>query len=203
MDSGQGNLALLILLVVAVLAFIKLRSVLGRRTGDEPARYERYRAAERAAAEARAQREASAPAKGASAPPVQRDTRSASGAVAAPTPPVDRVKRMTEIAAGNDVLARSLIEVANADPAFDPAEFLRGAKAAYETIVTAFAAGDKAKLHGLLADDVLHGFSTAIDERASQGHHIDQSFVGIRSADFTRRRSRGRTSSSQSRSSAT
>ena len=53
MDGGQNSLTTLFFLVAAVLVFLKLRSVLGRRTGDEPARFERYRA-DRAAAEAQA-----------------------------------------------------------------------------------------------------------------------------------------------------
>ena len=37
----------LVLLIVAVVVILKLRSVLGRRTGDEEARLERYRAERR------------------------------------------------------------------------------------------------------------------------------------------------------------
>ena len=38
------DLLTLVLLIVAVVVVLKLRSVLGRRTGDEEARLERYRA---------------------------------------------------------------------------------------------------------------------------------------------------------------
>src|SRR5262245_65628631 len=46
------DLFTLISLIVAVVIILKLRSVLGRRTGDEEARIERYRAQERARAAA-------------------------------------------------------------------------------------------------------------------------------------------------------
>ena len=41
------DLLTLVLLIVAVVVILKLRSVLGRRTGDEEARLERYRAERR------------------------------------------------------------------------------------------------------------------------------------------------------------
>ena len=42
--DGQIDLITLISLIVAVVVILKLRSVLGRRTGDEQTRLERYRA---------------------------------------------------------------------------------------------------------------------------------------------------------------
>jgi predicted lipid-binding transport protein (Tim44 family) len=55
------------------------------------------------------------------------------------------------------------------DPAFDPAAFVSGARAAYELIVTAFAAGDRAALGPLLSPRVFESYANAISEREASG----------------------------------
>jgi predicted lipid-binding transport protein (Tim44 family) len=59
--------------------------------------------------------------------------------------------------------------IIQADPSFDPAQFLSGARAAYETIVQSFANGDKDALRPLLAPRVLDAYEKAIDQRAVDG----------------------------------
>jgi predicted lipid-binding transport protein (Tim44 family) len=179
MDGSQSSIVTLFFLVAAVLIFLKLRSVLGRRTGDEAARFERYRA-ERAAAEAHA---AKADSKIVTLPRREREQP-----VDQPAPretDAERAQRMTQFAGGNATLAQGLIAIAGADRTFDPAEFLRGGKAAYETIVTAFADGNRATLKDLLSPDVMAGFSAAIDDRTARKDIIEQSFVGIKGAEVT------------------
>ena len=61
---------------------------------------------------------------------------------------------------------------------------MQGAKAAYEIIVTAFAEGNRRTLKDLLGPEVYDGFNSAITDRESRGEQIDQSFVGIKSADL-------------------
>ena len=51
------------------------------------------------------------------------------------------------------------------DASFDPAQFLQGARQAYQTIVNAFTEGDRATLKPLLAPAVMDGFETAMRER--------------------------------------
>jgi predicted lipid-binding transport protein (Tim44 family) len=67
---------------------------------------------------------------------------------------------------------------------FDPAQFLSGAKTAYEMIVVAFAEGNKRALRQLLGKDVFDGFVGAIEERAERGEKIDSSFIGIDKANM-------------------
>lgn len=55
--------------------------------------------------------------------------------------------------------------VLNADPAFDPSRFLRGARSAYELIVTSFSKGDVAALQPLLIPAVYQAYAAAIDAR--------------------------------------
>ncbi len=188
MEGGQTNLMALVFLVIAVLIFLKLRSVLGRRTGDEPARFERYRS-DRAATEA----QAAAKTEGKVVTLPRRDRDAAADTVAPQQNDADRAQRMTQFAGGNAALARGLVATAAADPRFDPAEFLRGAKAAYEAIVMGFAEGNTALLKDLLSAEVYEGFARAIDERTARKERIEQSFVGIKSAELTEADLRGST----------
>ena len=65
--------------------------------------------------------------------------------------------------------AGGLEEIYNADGSFDPKEFLRGAKAAYQMIVEAFARGDRETLRPLLDDDVYEAWDEAIAAREESG----------------------------------
>lgn len=170
------DLFTLISLIVAVIVILKLRSVLGRRTGDEEARVERYRAE-------RARKEASASTDNVVAlPRRERDTVTAAPAAEATQAEAEeRIKTYPSI----ETAARTgLIEIARLDPAFDPDTFIRGAKQAYEMIVTAFAEGNRKLLRDLLSRDVYDGFTGAITERETRGEQLDQSFVGIEKADI-------------------
>ena len=75
--------------------------------------------------------------------------------------------------------------MAEVDPTFTPKSFLEGAKQAYEMIVTAFAAGDRATLKNLLEKDVFDGFQRAITDREAAGQKIDFTFVGLPKVEFS------------------
>jgi predicted lipid-binding transport protein (Tim44 family) len=70
------------------------------------------------------------------------------------------------------------------DPAFDVSRFLGGAKSAYEMIVKAFAAGDRAKLRDLLAAPVMAGFDTAIAAREAENRTETVEFLHSPRADL-------------------
>ncbi|MGV8930126.1 MAG: TIM44-related membrane protein TimA [Brevundimonas sp.] len=55
------------------------------------------------------------------------------------------------------------------DPAFDPLRFLDGARQAHETIVRAYAAGDRDTLKPLLTPTVMESFEAGIAARESRG----------------------------------
>jgi predicted lipid-binding transport protein (Tim44 family) len=171
------DLFTLISLIVAVIVVLKLRSVLGRRTGDEEARVERYRAE-------RAQRGAPASASDnvVAMPRRERDP------LATPQPTevteADAEERIKSYPSVEAAARSGLIDIARLDPAFDPDTFIRGAKQAYEMIVTAFAEGNRKLLKDLLSRDVYDGFTRAITDRESRGEQVDQSFVGIDKADI-------------------
>jgi len=62
--------------------------------------------------------------------------------------------------------------------------FLKGAKAAYETIITAFAKGDKKTLKSLLNTEMYEKFSLAIEERENKQFKNETIFIGVKSADI-------------------
>jgi predicted lipid-binding transport protein (Tim44 family) len=88
---------------------------------------------------------------------------------------------------------QGLDEISIADPSFTPKAFLDGAKGAYETIVSAFSAGDKETLRGLLATEVFDGFSSAITQRENRGEKIEMTFVSLDDARIEDAHLRGNT----------
>ena len=86
-----------------------------------------------------------------------------------------------------------LVAIASASPDFNAEQFLSGAKAAYEMVVTAFAEGDRVTLKNLLAPDVNEGFVAAIAERESKGQKAELTIVGIEEAKITAAELEGRT----------
>ncbi|MDQ8698579.1 Tim44/TimA family putative adaptor protein [Hyphomicrobium sp. LHD-15] len=175
--NGEINLLTLLSLIVAIIAILKLRSVLGRKTGDDDERIEKRRR------EASAQRTATpsqASDKVVALPRRDRDVEPAETGVS-----VAEVEAKIKSFAGEDTaLATRLMDILKLDTRFDPDQFLRGARQAYEMIVTAFAEGNRRTLRDLLSADVLDSFSRAIAEREQRGQVIDQSFVGINKADI-------------------
>jgi predicted lipid-binding transport protein (Tim44 family) len=65
--------------------------------------------------------------------------------------------------------AAGMEAIAGEDPSFSPDEFVRGARKAYELIVTAFAEGDRDALRALVDQDVFEVYSDAIAARQRDG----------------------------------
>ena len=178
--DGRIDVTTLLFLVLAVVIFLKLRSVLGRRTGHEEARFERYKAQKEAS-----QRNGKLAGQDKVVTLPRREREEAEPRPAAEQQAqADSEQRVKEYAAGNADMTKGLLDIVRVDTSFDPTHFLQGAKAAYEIIVTAFAEGNRKTLKDLLSSEVYEGFSSAIAERENRGEQIDQSFVGIKSADL-------------------
>ncbi len=178
--DGRIDVSTLLFLVLAVVVFLKLRSVLGRRTGHEQGRYERLKAQQEAS-----QRNGKLPGqdKVVTLPRREREETEVRP-TAEPQARAEVEERVRGLAAGNSGVAKGLVDIVRADATFDPDTFLKGARAAYEIIVTAFAEGNRKTLKGLLSREVYEGFAGAISDRESRGEQVDQSFVGIKSADI-------------------
>lgn len=87
----------------------------------------------------------------------------------APTPAPAPVAGEPPAVDGPDVELQGLAAVKGRDPEFEPEKFLVGARNAYETIVRAFASGDRPALKGLVSAHVMGGFEAAMAKRESEG----------------------------------
>lgn len=171
MGDGLYFLDILIFAMVAVFLVYRLRSVLGRRTGEERQRPNPFAARSGPPAEAINDRAEPAPLSARTidaAPPA---------AVATPADPLQ------------DGIAR----IRTADPAFDRTHFLAGARQAFQMIVAAFARGDTATLRPLLADDVYDQFAQEIRGRNAAGDTLESTIDAIDAIDMLAARLDGRT----------
>lgn len=154
-------------LVAAVVIFFQLRNVLGRRTGNERPPFDPYTAGRTRRSEKNGESEADN---------VVSLPRRKGGEAEEGYASIDAVSEP------GTPLNTGLRAVKDADPSFDPAGFVEGAKLAYEMIVMAYADGDRRTLKNLLSRDVYEGFVSAIDEREKRNEKIESSFVGIEKA---------------------
>jgi predicted lipid-binding transport protein (Tim44 family) len=161
----------IIFLALAVFIFLRLRSVLGQRTGRERPPYDPYSArdAVRSPATDKVVTLPPRPAEPVTTRPVE-------------PPSVDRWKDIAETGSG---IAAGLDAIAAADSGFDAKHFITGARTAYEMIVTAFAEGDRRQLRSLLSREVYDGFDAAISERESRGETAETRFVSIDGSTIT------------------
>ena len=170
----------IIFLALAVFIFLRLRSVLGQRTGRERPPYDPYSARD-AVRSPPSDKVVALPTRGAETAPQQVEPAAA---------PADRWKGVAE---EGTALANGLDAIAAEDNGFDAKHFLTGARAAYEMIVTAFAEGDRRSLKNLLSREVYDGFENAIRERENRGETTETRFVSIDKADLTGAELRGKT----------
>ncbi|KRB62973.1 calcium-binding protein [Rhizobium sp. Root708] len=164
---GSNDFITLFFLVAAVLIFLQLRSVLGRRTGNEKPPRDLYTPRDAAGPET--------PDGGKVVTLPRRDSA---------VEDEDRFAAIDTFAPAGTPLNDSLREMNKIDASFNPKEFVNGARMAYEMIVTAFADGDRKTLKNLLSREVYDGFDTAISEREARGEKVKSTFVGIEKADI-------------------
>ena len=164
-----------IALVIAVVFFLRLRSVLGRRTGSERPPFDPFRRSEAPrSAGGGDDKVVSLPRR-----PVEREEAKPEAETAA----ID--EKIKTLAPAGSMLNEGLKAIAGADRSFDPDAFLAGARAAYEMIVTAFAEGDRKTLRNLLSREVNDGFVAAIAQREQRQDTIEFKFIGIDNAEMT------------------
>lgn len=160
----------IIFLALAVFIFLRLRNVLGQRTGNEQPPYDRA---------------ARNVAHGAQDNVVPIPGTVIDQAPLAPTadvvPPTDRWKGLTD---PGTPLALGLDAIAAQDSSFDPRHFLSGARGAYEMIVLAFANGDRRALKELLSSEVYESFETVIRDREKHEQKTETRFVSIDKAEL-------------------
>jgi predicted lipid-binding transport protein (Tim44 family) len=169
----------IIFLALAVFIFLRLRSVLGQRTGRERPPYDPY-----------SPRDAM---RGATNDNVVTLPGRAGDTAQKPVETADPAERWKGIAETGSALAAGLDSIAQEDKTFDVKHFIAGARAAYEMIVLAYAEGDRRTLKNLLAREVYEGFEAAIKERETKGETVESRFVAIDKSDIAGVELRGRT----------
>lgn len=164
---GSSDFITLFFLVAAVLIFLQLRSVLGRRTGNEKPPIDPYSPRDAARS------------------PSSDDNKVVTLPKRGEAEEENRYAEIDAVAPVGSSLNDSLRELSKTDPSFRPKEFLNGARMAYEMIVMAFADGDRKSLKNLLSKEVYDGFNAAITEREGRGEVVKSTFVGIEKIDMT------------------
>lgn len=154
-------LQLLVLAGIALFLVIRLKNVLGTRTGFE---------------------KPPAPLPGGAQSDVVRDFEVIEGG-----PDRDITDHVDD---GTDD-AKALAAMKLAEPGFNVTEFVAGARQAYEMILMAFESGDLSGVQGFLSEDVYDAFLEVIADREDKGLTIDANFIGVRetsleSAEFDR-----------------
>jgi len=176
------DITTLIFIVLAVFVIWRLRSVLGQKTGSEQPPFDPL-----------SRRDAPLRPGNAPAEPDHNVVRLPGAAEARPTAEVAPSERWKGIAEPGTPTAAALDGIVRLEPAFNPSEFLEGAKSAYEMIVTAFAQGDRKTLKDLLSREVYEGFERAITERERRGETVETTFVSIDKAELAGAELQGKT----------
>ena len=171
----------IIFLALAVFIFLRLRNVLGQRTGSERPPFDR--AARNAVQGTPDSNIVSMPGKVMDQAPLAPTAEVA--------PPSDRWKGLAE---PGSALAQGLDAIAALDSSFDPRHFLSGARSAYEMIVLAFANGDRRALRDLLSSEVYESFEAVIKDRERHEQKTETRFVSIDKAELVAAEQRDRTS---------
>ena len=155
MGAGSGfPIDLILFGMIAAFLVLRLRSILGRRTGYERPPAQPYQP----------------PAGPAPAGPVIDGHAEAQLVGNRPLPD------------SASPIGQTLVRMRTIDSGFDPAGFLDGAEKAFRIIVTAFAAGDRGTLRSLLTDDTYRAFEQAIAGREAAGQTQVSTIHSIHSA---------------------
>ena len=143
--TGSFPIDLVLFGMIAAFLVLRLRSILGRRTG-----FEREQQAQRGPVQV--------PGLGRKpgGPPV----------IDVKAEPAAPARMLPEPASAEGA---ALQRMRGVDRNFDTAQFLSGAEAAFRMIVTAFAEGDRVALRPLLGDDTYRSFEQAIAAREAAG----------------------------------
>lgn len=170
------DLTTLITIAIAVFILLRLRSVLGQRTGHQKPDDYFDKATKR-----QAKNDNDNDSEPVADNVVTLPQRNNNTSVEEKNPHLEEIE---EIAKPRTKLNKGLKDILATDSDFSPKEFLSGAEMAYEMIVNAFADGDKQTLRNLLSPSVFEGFESVINDRSEKGETVKSSFVGIDSADI-------------------
>jgi predicted lipid-binding transport protein (Tim44 family) len=158
--SGSFPVELILFGMIAAFLVLRLRSILGRRTG-----FERPPDA--------------APNEGLFRGNRVRERSPTEAPVIDVTPETAPSRPVPDPASPIGTTLRRMQQV---EGSFDPAKFLDGAEGAFRIIVAAYAAGERDKLRPLLSDDTYRGFESAIGTREAAGETQRTEIKSVNSA---------------------
>lgn len=173
MNQGFSFIDIIILALITGFLVFRLRSVLGRRTGNEK-RPPRPNESDNVISMNR--RKGSADADEASGPVIDQTPYDDEEDAARP------MGGSPQMAGTVDPAAMSgIAQIKKADPTFEEDRFLGGAQMAFEMILQAYAKGDTKTLRDLLADAVYQPFASAIADRKQRGESMESELISFKS----------------------
>jgi predicted lipid-binding transport protein (Tim44 family) len=158
MGEFQEYFDVILFAMIAGFLVLRLRSVLGRRTGNERRRELFMRRA---------------------AP--------------SPSEKLATLAKPNDESPGPDGAVEGLNRIRRADPNFDPAQFIEGARTAFAMTIEGFAGGEKEILRPLLSKEVFQRFASAIDERAAARETLETRIERLDSVEIVEADLLGRT----------
>jgi predicted lipid-binding transport protein (Tim44 family) len=175
-----SNYDIILIGLVAVFLILRLRAVLGKRTGNErPPTRDPFTPPQPPAGNT--PRIGDAPAQSGNDNVIPLPN---AGAPAQPRPSLSvnapgGIRSTVLPGASSGVAA-----IRAADPSFDPLTFTAGARAAFTTIVEAFAKGDTQPLRALLDGPTFASFETAIRGRNERREKAETTLIGFEASDI-------------------
>jgi predicted lipid-binding transport protein (Tim44 family) len=168
MNDGFQFIDIIFFAMIAAFLVLRLRGVLGRRDGHEGPVQDPFK-------DRQGDKDQNAPSDDNVIPLVDRSDPDGRES------PLDTGE---DIPDDDDPLAKGLFEIRAIDPSFNPEEFISGARMAFELILGAYSNGDTQALKPLLNPDVYANFSQAIRDREQAGETLEDTLVGITSAEI-------------------
>lgn len=192
-----GYLDIIFFALIAIFIILRLRSVLGRRTGQERQQQADHFSRSRQSRQHRPGKVIQLPDRAGNRDDAGDELfDEESGPISGHDDPhgtdqSDRAGRAASSRVVDEDVRAGLAQIRAADPEFAQRHFLDGAKGAFEMIVEAFAKGDTPTLRPLLGDDVYDEFAAAIRERLADKVTMETKIVALESADIVGAEMRG------------
>ncbi len=176
MGEGFQFFDIILFAMIAAFLVLRLRGVLGRRTGHERRPHNRM---------SRRRQDGANDDNVADLPDRNDGAEDASFGPA--------TESAAENATNNDPAMAGLEQISATDRSFDPEGFLAGSRAAFEMVLKAFVDGDTKVLRSLLNDEVFDNFAAAIKDREDAGETLEKTIIGIKNSSILEARMAGRT----------
>ncbi|MGY8990421.1 MAG: Tim44/TimA family putative adaptor protein [Rhodospirillales bacterium] len=176
--GDMPNIDIFLYLMIAAFLVLRLRSVLGRRDGNDGSGH-RDPFSQRQSTDKIADKKGHNDDNVIPLPDNKHVDTDPANEITNDTGSLDDV--VAEVA--NDPLSQGVRDIQKADPSFHTDEFISGAQVAFEMILGSFAEGDSEALKPLLDPDVYANFEQAIRSRDDAGEELEYTLIGIKSVE--------------------